>query len=736
MEILAENRHLPELSDPRGVRAASLYLAVSLFVFGRPLAGHFRDSFIGTGPSPVGLMMFMTWWPYALMHRLNPFYSDFMWAPVGINMTWVTSLPLPALVMWPIAAAFGPIAAYNIISLLSPPLAAWAAFLLCRHLSRSWWPSLLGGYLFGFSAYMLSEEISGDRHLTLAFPVPLAILTAVRAITEPKDPAIGRLILSFAALFVVEFLISTEIFATMALFGASALFVGWLFAPPQTAQRIVTVIIAIAWASLLAVVILSPYIYWLFALGVPPGEVWQGATDLFSGDPVRFAIPAIDNAIGSLAPFRNLAERFFTGGMETNSWYIGVPMLAILAAYGWRQWRSRLGGTLLILFVFVSLSALGRRPYVFGFRPYSLVGEIIYSLPLLNKALPSRFMMYSFLILAVIVSLWFATNRLGSAANAVLAAVVIGAALPNPLYPWSQPARSPAFFSDGTYREYLNPGENVLILPFGHRGQSDLWLAESGMYFRLVGGWVGPYPAEFLGWPVLLAFTDSAYLPDANTQLGAFLAHFKVAAAVVADSDPEAAVWRECFANFSSANTHIGGVTVFRIRSTSLDPYRNATKLQMRQQAAISAVDSLVVAAGNWLLSGGSLAQLTPPAALQRGFLKESWCLGPKIPFLANRNYKPLDEAADIHSHSFCGTGLGMTPDGRLMVGLFGSYADLKPAIDRYRAAAQHIYFPFPRDLLSPGAPAPAADKWALMVMEFDPDRVRTIATNSKQAKP
>jgi hypothetical protein len=26
-------------------------------------------------------------WPYGLVHRLNPFFSDVIWVPVGVNMT-------------------------------------------------------------------------------------------------------------------------------------------------------------------------------------------------------------------------------------------------------------------------------------------------------------------------------------------------------------------------------------------------------------------------------------------------------------------------------------------------------------------------------------------------------------------------------------------------------------------------------------------------------------------------
>ena len=38
----------------------------------------------------------------------------------------------------------GPIAACNVAATLMPALAGWTAFLLCRHLTSSFWPSFAG----------------------------------------------------------------------------------------------------------------------------------------------------------------------------------------------------------------------------------------------------------------------------------------------------------------------------------------------------------------------------------------------------------------------------------------------------------------------------------------------------------------------------------------------------------------------------------------------------------------
>ena len=118
----------------------------------RVVGGLFRD--------PQIFVWSFAWWPHAILHGLNPFFTHAIWEPDGYNLTWVTSVPGLALAFAPVTLLFGPILAYNLASILMPALAAWAAFLLCRRLTGAIWPSLVGGYLFGFSAYLFSAELT------------------------------------------------------------------------------------------------------------------------------------------------------------------------------------------------------------------------------------------------------------------------------------------------------------------------------------------------------------------------------------------------------------------------------------------------------------------------------------------------------------------------------------------------------------------------------------------------
>ena len=60
-------------------------------------------------------MWFFNWWRFSLAHGLNPFITDWVWAPSGINLAWTTFVPLPAWISIPLQVTVGEPATYNII---------------------------------------------------------------------------------------------------------------------------------------------------------------------------------------------------------------------------------------------------------------------------------------------------------------------------------------------------------------------------------------------------------------------------------------------------------------------------------------------------------------------------------------------------------------------------------------------------------------------------------------------
>ena len=708
--------------DRYGLLALAIYLTFSLVVFGRPLLGHFRDEYIGVGPDPSIAMWFFTWWPHAFVHRLNPFLTNLLWAPNGINLAWTTAIPLPSFVAWPLTSSVGPIAALNVLSLASLPLDAWAAFVLCRYLCRAWWPSLLGGYIFGFSADLLGHQSvgGGALSLTIVFLVPLAALLVVRAIAGELTP--GRLTALLAALLVAQFLTSIEIFATMTAVGGMALLLGWLFAPADTGRRIVRMVLPIALAYSIVVVVVSPYLYYLFAFG-SPREFWSLHTN--SADLLNFVLPAPTNALGAIPRIGRLAAPFSSGSIAAGEAYVGPPLIVLAAVYAWRHWREPTGKLLVDSLIITSVLATGPlvhfRGTVLGEGP----GKILAMMPLLNKALPARFMMYSFLLLAIIAALWFAEAEFGSAVKVVLAALIVISMLPNlSAGYWTRPDDSPPFFTTALHRQYLAPGENVLILPFGIRGSSMLWQAETAMYFKMVGGYTATLPPEFREWPIADTFFAAAYLPDAGAQLRAFMAHHAVNTVVVADNDPDAQAWHTLASACCAKQQSVGGATVYRVAPDALKPYAQATAAEMRQRADSLLFDTLLLAADRWLSDGNSLAGLTPLDAQEKGLLPGSWLTGPTAAGWVIQENPVIDPSRRY----YLGAWLGPMADGHASVGVYGSYAALEPIIDRFRQKAVSVYFPYPKRLDAVGYDTGLADIHGLMVIEFERKQLVTVA--------
>jgi hypothetical protein len=109
---------------------------------------------------------------------------------------------------------------------------------------------------------------------------------------------------------------------------------------------------------------------------------------------------------------------------------------------------------------------------------------------LINSAQAVRFTIYLDLILALVAAFWFDETALMRPAKLAIAGVIVISIIPNMLDQtlWACSLETPEFFTTGQFRDYLRPGENVLLLPFSAKGQSMTWQALSGMYFASADG--------------------------------------------------------------------------------------------------------------------------------------------------------------------------------------------------------------------------------------------------------
>ena len=426
------------------------------------------------------------WWPHALANGLDPFHPTVVWAPHGVDLAWVTSSPTLSLLLAPVTAAFGPVFTYNLAALAAPPLAAWMTFLLARRLTANFWASLVAGFLFGFSPYVISQSVT---HLNLSFVclVPLAGLLAVRCFEGSIAPWAYTLIL--AVVLALQFGVSTEIFATFTVM-ACIVFVLAALLLDDVRRRLATLAQYTLLAYFGAGLLVSPYLVHAFQSSEPPA---RPQAYLHTLDLANILVPTKTTWLQM--PNSDAVTRNFTSGLAELGGYVGLPLLLIivLALVSQPAGRVRRGLWVLVLaIVAADVLATGRDVAINGRLIGVGVWRLVEHLPALGEAIPVRLVMYSALFMALIVAFWLARPgpRLW---RYVLAGVAVVSFLPNPSSGlWVSHARQPRFWSTSVYRKFVRPGDVALVFPYASRDSwSMLWQAESGFRFSMIGGHVG-----------------------------------------------------------------------------------------------------------------------------------------------------------------------------------------------------------------------------------------------------
>ncbi|HUY20542.1 MAG TPA: hypothetical protein VMV15_15115 [Candidatus Binataceae bacterium] len=700
---------MTRLSDRRAqsLVAFAIYLAIAIALLDRGLIGARVPQYLGTGTDPPMLMWFLKWWPYAIAHRLNPFWTHMVWAPMGVNLAWTTCVPLLAMVSAPIQSAFGLITAYNTLVTVAMPAAALCAFILCRRLTHAFWPSILGGYLFGFSPYMLGRAL-GHLSLLAVFPIPLIAIIALRRIAG--EISARRYAAMLALMVVIEFLCAVELFATITVFGAVAILLAiWLF-DAETRSRIAGLIAPTAVAYAISIALLSPYFYFLFARGIPHAPLWDPGR--YSADLLNFVIPTTTAWIGAAHPAAAIAASFGGYVQETGA-YLGIPLIVLAEDFRRRNWATPAGKFLILLLLILLLAALGPALRIMGRETFSLPWALMLKLPLISSALPARFMIYADLVIAIIGALWFAGGA-RSAATRSLAAVAIAISLfPNPHASfWTSPLELPAFFArGGAYRTELKPHELVLVLPFGQRGSSMYWQARTDMYFRMAGGYTGPWPFV----PVLQFFYGGVDLPEAGDQLKAYLARFGVQAVVVDRQAPLFPVWRRVLESLGIPPSRRDGFSVYKIPPEAFAAYGKLSPVYLETRAVSIRCDTILEAVAKYLAAGHNPAQLSPSVLKQQGLLPADWL---------------IDTAPDAYQD----WGAFSADKGKIGIAVAGSYPAVKPLIDRYRDQAVEIFYPAP--VRWTPASKPQRDLVKPLLLIFDRTRLVAAAEQLRSSPP
>jgi hypothetical protein len=549
------------LARGRGGWAFAAYLLVSFLFLGLPVVAHpERDVVGGLFTDPQIFVWSFAWWPHAILHGSNPFYTHQIWAPGGFNLAWATSVPALAIAFAPLTLLFGPLFAYNVACIVMPALAAWTAFLLCRRLTRAAWPSLAGGFLFGFSTYVLAAE---STHIFTAavFLLPVIALLVLRFVDG--DLSRRGLAIRLGLVLALQMLLSTEIL----FFSTLALVLGLLLAivmVPAARRALVGILLPLAGAYALAAVVTAPFGYYVatgFAFKAPPGAT------AFVADALNLVVPTMATVGGWWS--KHLELRWPANDSERGT-YLGVPLLAIVALYAWRWRRSPGGRWLVAVFLVAVLAALGSWLTVDGnqlvvLRPWAWLAER----PIFKQAMPVRLMVFAALATSVMTAQWAAASTRPAWLRVALPAVAALAIAPNLSWGgWSRTPDVPELFTTSLYKSCIGRGENVLLLPFGTLGDSMMWQARAGFWFRDAGGYISPYPPPSYTWlDGMREVAAEVSPPQVTTNSVLQLVRVQHVTSIVLDAHDEA-LWGRWLRPFARPQA-VGGTLIYRLRGAS-----------------------------------------------------------------------------------------------------------------------------------------------------------------------
>ena len=446
---------------------------------------------MGVLPDPEIFIWSLAWWAHALTSFTNPFVTNVVYYPVGVNLMWTATGQGLAVVLIPLTLLIGPAATYNVAILLLPGLGAWTAFLLCRYVSGSLWGSIVGGYLFGFSGYVVAHVYAGHLNLCL-FLAPLAALVLLRFLRG--ELRAGGVVWRLGLILGFQYTTSVELALTLTLAIAFGLLIGFVVAPERR-RRIVSLLPAIAGAYAVAALLAAPFILYTIK-GYESGTFVSNPND----DLLNFVVPTQLVAAGGSA-FAGISGRFATTVIDSDI-YVGIPTLLIVGLYCWRRRRESAARFLLVGFLVACLLALGPSLRIEGHRVAPLPWALVDRLPLVPNAIPERLAEYVSLAAGVATSLWIASTKgRFSSRPVVLPALALVSIFPAT---WSlsfasRPER-PAFFSQKLYKLCIPRGETLLVFPYARFGDSMLYQAESGFWFKLSEGNLGrdTYPPAFV----------------------------------------------------------------------------------------------------------------------------------------------------------------------------------------------------------------------------------------------
>ena len=469
---------------------AALLLTLPLWLGSQP-------RLLGYGADSAMHLWFLNWFPYAISHGLNPFQTSIATHPSTVSLLWNNADLVLAFLAWPLFRLLPEAAAMDLVFLLmvagAATAMAWQLRPHVRHASSAW----LGGLLFGFSPFALSELAAGHLTWVSTATLPLGWWVgerAWRAAAHGRHAIRWGLALGLWA--VLQYWVSKELLATTLLMAMLLLILNSRRIlsrglPPLRQLWPVLAVAAAVFGALMAYPVISQ-----LTSGVPLSRPTVVSPTTNVVDLLEWVVPGYAQLMG-IGPAGALSLRYTGELLETDA-YLGLPLLVLAGLAAWRLRGAPLARLGAGLAGVAGLLSLGGHLHVAGVVTRVPLPWLLFEhLPLLGKAVPSRFTI--FVVAGVACLLAAGWDRVMEQVAARTRALILGVVL-LPLLPSSGLLAGLAGFPMYTPRVLgstavmsLPVGASVLTIPITTRenhGLSMYWQAEAGFRYSQPFGYL------------------------------------------------------------------------------------------------------------------------------------------------------------------------------------------------------------------------------------------------------
>lgn len=506
---------------------------VAALVITWPLARHLSTRAAGAGYGDSYEVTRHVWWAReALLKGHNPFDQTTLVYPDGF-MSWVQwAHPLQYLPAAVIALVVDPLAAFNLMLIITVMLNGLAAYWLGLRLNGgSIWGALAGGLVLLALPTVQGHLNVGHLGIASLYPVPLFALCLWRVVREDagwRTVAVGAVWFALAALVYI----SQPVYVLLPLIGFFALGEGlsgtrpiWHSDRAWLAQPWLRVVVMIAGGVILLLPFYAPLL--TEAGRVEMDDVRETGVVTFSADPLAFVSPSPLGWVDDLGLVPDYARDVLGTNSAEGSAYLGLIAVA-LALWALRDRTMRVWMWVLLGAMVLSLGPLLKwrdAPVVVHIEDVesyvTLPWAALQRLPLLDSArAPGRFNLTTGIALSALVSVGaarlFALLRRDALRISVLIALAVVMIVEFQVFgPFATDvAHQPAYFGDLAQADDVRA---VLNLPTNHSLAAKYALYQQTLHGKpLIAGHALRRTTQD---PALLAVLDRALLGGDDDQL-------------------------------------------------------------------------------------------------------------------------------------------------------------------------------------------------------------------------